>query len=92
MNLATFFIDFASNICVRTREKQMKSLAIIGAVCFLFITISGFIQNPKLLISSTKSVQCDSKTCTNKPLILERKTLKTKQMPNWQRVIPGMFR
>lgn len=70
----------------------MKSLTIVGALCFMFIIISGFAQSHNVLISPTKSVQCDNKTSATKQLIRERKKLKTKQIPNWQRVIPGMFR
>ena len=70
----------------------MKSITIVCAMGYLFIMISGFKEKPKLLIYETKSVQCVSESHETQPIVLVSKKLKSKQMPNWQRVIPGMFR
>lgn len=70
----------------------MKPFAIIGVLCFLFIIISGFSESPKTLIPQSESVRCKNEPAIKQPLVLDRKKLKSKQMPNWQRVIPGMFR
>ena len=70
----------------------MKSIAIVGAMCFLLIIISELTETPNMLISQSKLVKCQSEADVKSPIVLVSKKLKTKQMPNWQRVIPGMFR
>ena len=70
----------------------MKSLTIVSTLCILFIIISGFTDTPKILISQSNSVQSSNESSSKQPSIFEGKKLKAKQMPNWQRVIPGMFR
>lgn len=70
----------------------MKSFVIIGAMCFLFIIISGFTGNPKASVAPLKTVQCSNDASIKRPLAVERKKMKTSQIPSWQRVIPGMFR
>jgi hypothetical protein len=70
----------------------MKPLAIVGALCFLFIIISVSKTDQKKLISLSESVLCKNESVIKQPLVLDRKKLKSKQMPSWQRVIPGMFR
>lgn len=71
----------------------MKSYLVIGAMCFMFIIISGFTGEPKATNTHFNLMQCSHIESNGKsPLIIERKKLKTSQMPSWQRVIPGMFR
>jgi hypothetical protein len=70
----------------------MKPFAIVGALCFLLMVIWGYSTSPTKLISPSESVLCKNESAIKQPLALDRKKLKSKQIPSWQRVIPGMFR
>ena len=70
----------------------MKPFAIVGALCFLLIIILGFTTSPTKLIYLSESVLYKNESAIKQPLVLDRKKLKSKQIPRWQRVIPGMFR